>query len=270
MTILRINKLYTISDSATHKAPEPEPKISDDVLFSLVHGNFDKHAEDENIDFYYEHNVPKMLSREGPKAAVGDVNGDGLDDVYIGGTAVHPGQLYLQTKDGHFEKKDEPGFSFFKSFEDEAVLFFDADNDGDLDLFIGPGGNNSQPFTREMQNRLFKNDGHGNFTIDVAAFGNNLNGVNTAVAVAYDFNHDGFPDLFVGGRSVPRQYGNSPSSYLFVNDGKGHFKDIAATKNPDIAHIGMVTGACWANISGGQDKDLVITGEWMSSQNFSF
>ncbi|HCL82746.1 MAG TPA: RNA-binding protein, partial [Chitinophagaceae bacterium] len=82
--------------------------------------------------------------------------------------------------------------------------------------------------------------------------------------------HDGAPDLFVGGRSVPRQYGSSPSSYLYVNDGKGHFTDIAATKNPDISNMGMVTGACWANISGGPDKDLVITGEWMSPRIFSF
>jgi hypothetical protein len=265
-----INQLYTIADTANGKTTNPGMQMADSVLFKLVKSNFDKHTEDNNIDFYYEHNVPKMLSREGPKAAVGDVNGDGLEDVYIGGTSVHPGQLYLQTPDGHFEKKEEPGFASFRNFEDEAVLFFDADNDGDLDLFIGPGGNNNQSFTREMQNRLFKNDGHGNFTIDAAAFGNNLNGVNTSVAVAYDFNHDGFADLFVGGRSVPRQYGTPPSSYLYINDGKGHFKDIAAEKNPDIAHIGMVTDACWTNISGKQDKDLVIVGEWMSPRVFHF
>ncbi len=266
-----INKEYTISETAQPAAPPvPYMKKTDSVLFSLVKSHFDKHEEDNNIDFYYEHNVPKMLSREGPKAAVGDVNGDGLDDVYIGGTSVHEGQLYLQTPDGHFEKKDEPGFTPFVDFEDEAVLFFDADHDGDLDLFIGPGGNNNQPLSRQMQNRLYKNDGHGNFTIDAGAFGNNLNGVNTAVAIAYDFNHDGAPDLFVGGRSVPRQYGSSPSSYLYVNDGKGHFTDIAATKNPDISNIGMVTGACWANIGGGPDKDLVITGEWMTPRIFSF
>jgi hypothetical protein len=264
-----LNKLYNISETAQKPVPA-SVKIPDSTLFSLVNSNFDKHTEDNNIDFYYEHNVPKMLSREGPKAAVGDVNGDGLDDVYIGGTSVHPGQLYLQTAAGKFEKKDEPGFAPFKEFEDEAVLFFDADHDGDLDLFVGPGGNNNQPFSRAMQNRLFKNDGKGNFTIDAGAFGNNLNAVNTAVAIVNDFNHDGFPDLFVGGRSVPRQYGSSPSSYLYVNDGKGHFTDIAASKNPEIAHIGMVTGACWASVSGGPDKDLIITGEWMEPRIFSF
>ncbi len=265
-----VNKLYNISEAAQPSVPMVPGLIPDSTLFSLVKSNFDRHEEDNNIDFYYEHNVPKMLSREGPKAAVGDVNGDGLDDVYIGGTSVHEGQLYLQTSTGKFEKKEEKGFLPFREFEDEAVLFFDADHDGDLDLFIGPGGNNSQPQSREMQNRLFKNDGHGNFTIDPAAFGNNLNGVNTAVVIDYDFNHDGFPDLFVGGRDVPREYGSAPSSYLYVNDGKGHFTDIAATKNPDIAHIGMVTGACWAAVSGGPEKDLIITGEWMTPRIFSF
>jgi len=242
----------------------------DSAMFHVVQSVFDKHEEDNNIDFYYEHNVPKMLSREGPKAAVGDVNGDGLEDIYIGGTSVHAGQLYLQTADGKFVKKDEPNFAPFNDFEDEAVLFFDADNDGDLDLFIGPGGNSSQPFSRQMQNRLFKNDGHGNFTLDASAFQNNMNGVNTAVAIANDFNHDGFLDLFVGGRDVPREYGSSPSSFLFLNDGKGHFTDVAPTINPDIAHIGMVTGAVWANVTSATEKDLVIAGEWMSPRIFTY
>ncbi|HXB30094.1 MAG TPA: FG-GAP-like repeat-containing protein [Puia sp.] len=266
-----LNKLYNIEEIFSKPAPIiVQKRIDDSTLLRLVKSNFDKHIEDNNIDFYYEHNVPKMLSREGPKAAVGDVNGDGLEDVYIGGTSEHPGQLYLQTAEGKFEKKDEPGFLQFSDFEDEAVLFFDADNDGDLDLFIGPGGNNNQPSSRQMQYRLFKNDGHGNFTIDPAAFKDNLNGANTAIAIANDFNHDGFLDLFVGGRNTPREYGSSPASYLFVNDGKGHFTDIASTKNPDISHIGMVTGACWANISDSPDKDLIIVGEWMSPRIFSF
>ncbi len=240
------------------------------MLLNFVKSNFEKHREDDNIDFYYERNLPKMLSREGPKAAVGDVNGDGLPDVYIGGTAGHAGQLYLQTPSGKFIKKAEPAFEQFNDFEDEAVLFFDADHDGDLDLFVGPGGNDHPPYSRQMQNRLFKNDGKGNFTLDADAFGNSNSGMNTAVAIAYDFNHDGYPDLFVGGRSVPREYGSSPSSYLFVNDGKGHFTDMAKTKNPDIAHIGMVTGAVWADVAGDKEKELVIVGDWMTPRIFSF
>jgi len=266
-----INKVDTIRQPATPSfLPPPAAIDSAQLLLDRVNSNFDKHQEDDNTDFYYERNLPKMLSREGPRAAVGDVNGDSLADVYIGGANGHAGQIYLQTPSGKFEKKPEPGLAQFSDFEDEAVLFFDADNDGDLDLFIGPGGNNNRPFTRQMQFRLFKNDGKGNFTIDPSAFPQNAAGVNTAVAIAYDFNQDGHPDLFVGGRSVPREYGVPPSSFLFVNDGKGHFTDIARTKNLDIATIGMVTGAVWADITGDQQKELVITGEWMGTRIFSF
>jgi hypothetical protein len=209
-----------------------------------------------------------MLSREGPKAAVGDVNGDGLDDVYIGGTANQPGQLYIQQANGSFIKKAEPALDKFLSFEDGAVALFDADHDGDMDLFIGPGGNNHSAYSVETQSRFFRNDGKGNFTEDPNAFP--VNGMNTSVAIAYDFNHDGAVDLFVGGRSEPKNYSGNPSSYIYVNDGKGHFKDIAKTKNPNIAHIGMVTGAAWADVTGDANKELVICGEWMSPKIFSY
>lgn len=262
-----INKVHLIQqkdDSAF--LPKPQKIDSSEMLLRIVKSNFDKHRENENIDFYYERNLPKMLSKEGPKAAVGDVNGDGLEDVYIGGTPGHPGQLYLQTKNGGFIKKEEASFLQFNDFEDEAVLFFDADNDGDLDLFVGPGGNNNPPYSRQMQFRLFKNDGKGNFTIDASAFQVNTEGVNTAVAIANDFNGDGYPDLFVGGRSIPREYGPSPRSFLFINDGKGHFTDMAKSKNPEIANIGMVTSAAWADITGDGQKELIIVGDWMAQK----
>jgi len=266
-----LNKLYTIEQKETmNNTPAVEKADSSKMLLQSVKSIFEKHVEDDNIDFYYERNLPKSLSREGPKAAVGDVNGDGLDDIYIGGTPGHPGQLYLQTAQGGFVKKTEPAFDQFVEFEDEAVVFFDADNDGDLDLFIGPGGNAHPGYSREMQNRLFRNDGKGNFVLDGDAFTTTDNGVNTGVALACDFNGDGFMDLFVGGRSVPREYGISPSSYLYLNDGKGHFKDIAKNKNPDIAKIGMVTSAAWADITGDTNKELIIAGEWMSPRIFSF
>jgi hypothetical protein len=263
-----VDTVHVIKQVEKNNLFHPFIKKSIPHLMDSVKTVFEKHQEDGNIDFYYERNLPKMLSREGPKAACGDVNNDGLEDVYIGGTFGHAGQLYLQKKNGGFEKKPEKAFEQFKDFEDVAVLLFDCDHDGDLDLLVCPGGNNNKPDSREMQLRLYKNDGKGNFEIDVSAFPNT--GMNIAVAVAEDFNHDGFPDLFIGGRSDPRNYGVDPSSYLFVNDGKGHFTDIAKTKNPDIAHIGMVTGAAWADVTGDAQKELIITGEWMSPRIFSF
>jgi hypothetical protein len=233
-----------------------------------VKSNFEKHTDDDLVDFYNERNIPRILSKEGPKAAVADVNGDGLEDVYIGGSPKHAGQLYLQNKSGGFDKKITPVFERFSDFEDVAVLFFDCDGDGDQDLFVGAGGNNPQLGNRVFQHRLYKNDGKGNFEIDVTAFGNNE--MNIAVATAYDFDHDGDLDLFVGARSFPGNYGITPTSYIYVNDGKGHFTDMAKTKNPDIAGIGMVTGAVWADVAGDSNKELVIVGEWMNPKIFSF
>jgi hypothetical protein len=266
-TDLKIDSFYTIHKTANKDYYSFNASVVK-PLFDSVKNNFEKHQEDDYVDYYYERNIPEMLSREGPKAAVGDVNGDGLEDIYIGGTKDHVGQLYIQQPDGSFIKKAEPAFDRFLDFEDEAVLFFDADKDGDLDLFVGPGGNDNPPYSREMQTRLFKNDGHGNFTLDAEAFP--PNGMNTGVAAAYDFNHDGYLDLFVGSRSDPRNYGGNPESFIYLNDGHGHFTDIAKAKNPDIANIGMVTGAVWADVTGDSNKELIISGEWMSPKIFSY
>jgi hypothetical protein len=145
---------------------------------------------------------------------------------------------------------------------------FDCDHDGDLDLLVCPGGNNASPNSRELQLRLFKNDGKGNFNIDASAFPNT--GMNISVAIANDFTGDGYPDLFVGARSFPQLYGADPESFLFVNDGQGHFTDMAKTKNPDIANIGMVCKAIWADVAGDTGKELIIVGEWMYPRIFSY
>ncbi len=240
-------------------------ETGDGPMFQPIGQTFDRHREDDYVDFLYERNLPEMLSREGPHIAKGDVNGDGLEDIYVGGGKDQGGQLYLQTADGKFLKKDEPVFKQFQSFEDVAVLFFDADKDGDLDLFIGAGGNNMPPGEREIQHRLYKNDGKGNFTIDVSAFP--VNNMNIAVATAYDYDGDGDLDLFVGSRSVPRTYGQIPQSYLYQNDGQGHFKDAAP---PAIAAAGMVTSAAWADVTGDGKKELIVAGEWMTPKVFSY
>ncbi len=262
-----INKVYQIQQPLQKgKMYNYAIPAKETILYS-VKNNFEKHTEDDYVDYYYERNLPEMLSQEGPHIAKGDVNGDGREDIYIGGAKGQPGQLYLQTATG-FVKKDEPVFKQFADFEDVAVTFFDCDGDGDLDLFIGAGGNNVQPQERQLQHRLYKNDGKGNFEIDTQAFP--INNMNIAVAVANDFDGDGDADLFVGARSVPFSYGVSPQSYLYVNDGKGHFTDAINTLNKDIGTIGMVTGAVWADVAGDNKKELIIVGEWMTPRIFSY
>jgi hypothetical protein len=263
-----LNQVHMIREQDEKNIVADVAKKDTATFFTQVKSNFDKHQENDVIDFYTERNIPRMLSREGPKAAVGDVNADGLEDIFIGGTPGHPGQLYLQKNDGSFLKKEEKAFGQFIDFEDVAVLLFDCDHDGDPDLLVCPGGNNARANSRELQLRLFKNDGKGNFSLDDAAFPNT--GMNVSVAIANDFTGDGYPDLFVGSRSYPQLYGVDPVSYLFVNDGQGHFTDIAKTKNPDIANIGMVCDAIWADVSGDMGKELIVVGEWMPPRIFSY
>ncbi|HEX5025891.1 MAG TPA: VCBS repeat-containing protein [Agriterribacter sp.] len=264
-----INKLDTIMMGEESAFPFiDKPGEAEPVFFTKEETAFDKHIENEYVDFYTETGIPRVVSREGPKAAVADINGDGLEDVFIGGATGTSGQLYVQTATGRFVKKSEKAFLPFFDFEDVAVLFFDCDKDGDKDLLICPGGNTSTLNSRELQLRLFVNDGKGNFTLDISAFP--TMGMNISVAIANDFNGDGFNDLFVGARSFPGVYGKDPQSYLFVNDGKGHFTDIAKTKNPGIAFAGMITGAAWDDITGDAQKELIIAGEWMSPRIFSY
>jgi enediyne biosynthesis protein E4 len=266
-----INQVLKVAKPAGPGMAAPvAPAPATQPLLATVTTPFLKHQEDDYTDFYYERNLPEMLSREGPKAAKGDLNGDGLEDLYIGGTQGHPGQVYLQTPSGQFILQPEKEFEQFSDFEDGALVFFDADHDGDLDLFIGPGGNNNPPYSRQMQQRLFLNDGHGIFHLALNAFGNTTTGANAGAALAYDFNNDGYMDLFVGGRSVPREYGADPVSNIYLNDGHGHFTDIARTRNPEIANIGMVTGAVMADLEGNGRKELVIVGEWMAPRIFSY
>lgn len=238
------------------------------TLLETANASMDKHAEDDYVDYYYERNLPEQLSKEGTKIAAGDVDGDGLEDIYIGGAKSQPGQLYLQKGEGGFVKKEQPLFKQYSDLEDVAVLFFDADKDADLDLFIGAGGNNVEPNQREIQHRLYKNDGKGNFSIDGHAFpGNNMN---ISVAVQYDYDNDGDEDLFVGSRSIPYNYGSTPQSYLYQNNGQGHFTDVSQQLNPTIASAGMITGAVWADVAGDSRKELIITGQWMSTKIFSY
>ncbi len=226
---------------------------------------FQSHKEDRYIDFFQEGLIIRMLSQEGPKAAVGDVNGDALEDVFIGAASGFSSQLYLQTSTG-FVKSNIAIFERDSYFEDTAIAFFDADADGDLDIFVGSGGNNHRLGARLMQDRIYLNDGKGNFTVLPKAL--TVNGFNTSVVLPFDFDGDSDIDLFVGSRSVPGQYGQMPKSFLYENVGKAKFRDISYRYAPDFSDLGMVTDATLVDITGSGIPELVIVGEWFSPKVF--
>ena len=265
-TTLALDTLHLISQTASDKIKNEIAISKEKPLLIAAENNFDVHQEDEQIDYYYERLIPFMLSKDGPKLAKADVNGDRLEDIFIGGTNARTGQLYIQTAKG-FEKKVTPAIDRFSGFEDGAVLFFDADKDGDMDLFIGSGGNNVKSYSNELMHRLFVNDGKGNFELSQRSFP--ANNMNIGTAAACDYDNDGDMDLFVGGRCITQDYGTTPLSYVFENDGKGYFTEITANYEP-ISKAGMVTAASWADINGDNKKELIITGEWMGTKIFSY
>jgi hypothetical protein len=263
-----INKVHNFKQPEQGEKFNGNQKLENKPLLTKIQTKFFKHVENDVVDFYAERGLPEMLSKEGPKAAVGDVNGDELDDIFIGGTPDHPGQIYLQNNSGEFILKPQIAFNAFKSFEDVATQFVDVDNDHDLDLIIGPGGNNNEVNTRELQVRLFKNDGKGNFEIDANAFPNIS--MNISVIAPDDFNKDGFVDLFVGARNYPFVYGVDPTSFLLQNDGKGHFVDVTVAKAPGLRNIGMLTAASWVDLDGDHKNELVLVGSWMAPHIFKY
>ncbi|TMI65121.1 MAG: CRTAC1 family protein [Bacteroidetes bacterium] len=262
-----INKTHNIQQTGNESFINDELLNKPQPIFENAITVFDKHTEDDFIDFYAERNVPVMLSKEGPNAATADVNKDGLMDIFIGGAKGQPGQLYLQTKNG-FVKKQQGSFINDKPYEDVALSFFDCDNDGDEDLFIGAGGNNKTPRHRYLQHRLYRNNGKGDFTNDSTAFPVNFS--NISVAIPMDYDSDGDLDLFVGGRNMSYSYGMDPYSYIYENNGKGKFTDVTEKLNAKILRIGMVTDAAWADVTGDKKNDLVITGEWMAPYVFTY
>jgi len=249
-----INQLHIISiEAAKQKAGTVQPLLL--PWFEKTNTPFEKHREDDYIDFYTERNIPVMLSREGPHADTADVNKDGLTDLFIGGAAGQAGMLYVQTKTG-FGKSPREVFEKDRAYEDVAVLFFDADLDGDKDLFIGAGGNALEAGNILFQHRLYVNDGKGNFSPLPGAFPPYA--FNAAAAVAFDADGDGDMDLFLASRSIPQHYGMIPESYLYINDSKGKFSVGASVK------AGMLTDAALADVDRDTKNEIIVTGEWMA------
>jgi hypothetical protein len=219
------------------------------------------HRENQFVDFDREPLMPKLVSTEGPFMAVADVNGDGLDDVYIGGAKEQPGKLLLQRRDGSFASSSDSVFAQDAISEDLGAAFFDANGDGRPDLYVVSGGSEYSEGAPALQDRLYLNVGGGKFRKAAGALPDETESGSRVVAADYD--GDGAIDLFVGGRVVPWQYGVNPVSLLLKGDGHGHFTNVTAKVAPELARVGMVTDAVWRDVDGDGKLDLVVVGEWM-------
>jgi hypothetical protein len=260
---LATNRLVTVRETDAVNAPRATLRAQRTTLSDVTAAtklDF-KHQENDFVDFDRERLMPKLLSTEGPYLAVGDVNGDGLDDIYIGGAKGQPGKLFIQQRDGGFVSTNEAVFAPDSLSEDLGAVFFDANGDGRPDLYVVSGGNEYSEGAPALQDRLYLNDGHGKFHKAEGYLPPETASGSRVVAADYD--GDGHIDLFVGGRVVPWSYGADPQSMLLHNDGTGHFTDVTAKLAPELQHVGMVTDAVWRDIDGDGRLDLIVVGEWM-------
>ena len=269
LTGLAADRLITVrqADASTILHHPPPTSTNRHQLFQAAHLLSYKQPDVTTFDYDVQALLPYELSRQGPPLAVGDVNGDGLDDVFIGGAAGLPGRLFIQQKDGRFvESAQNQPWLTHKDYDDWGAVFFDTNGDGRPDLYVASCGYTRAPVSRLLQDRLYINQGGGRFVRDSSALPAML--TCTASIAVGDFNGDGRPDLFVGGRLAPRDYPYPARSYVLRNDG-GHFTDVTAQVAPELAQpFGMVTAAVWVDFDGDGRLDLVTAGEWMPLQFF--
>ena len=234
-------------------------RVEDEVIASY------KHSENNFWDFTKEVLLPHKQSTNGPHMSVGDINGDGLQDFFVGGARNNESGLFVQTRNGGFVKNIQEDLIADSIYEDMGSVFFDYDNDGDQDLYVVSGGGSDVALPHLLLDRLYVNDGRGNFSKTSDRIPSDTGSGMRVECIDYD--SDGDLDLFIGGRIVPGLYPSPPQSYLLENQ-NGVFRDVTDQLIPDIRSIGMVTDFEWVDFSGDGVIDLVVAGEWMRIEFF--
>ena len=268
LTNIQPNTTITVTEKDAENMVNPEVNSDSTILFNKNENTINfTHNENNYVDFNVDRLLPFMRSAEGPKMAFGDVNGDGEIDVFIGSAKGFVSSLFIQ-KNKKFTKSNTTVFDRQKSAEDAESVFFDADNDGDLDLYVCSGSVEASKYSANYLDKLYLNDGKGNFSLSPLLLPTKEGFHSTSTVTVADIDNDGDLDLFVGERTIPNAYATPGSGYLLVNDGKGNFTESSATLAPDFKDLGMITDATFVDLNNDNFKDLVVVGEFMGIQVF--
>jgi hypothetical protein len=270
LTNISVNQTVVISESEAQKPEHKEEQNNNKSIFKNVSEIIDLdylHVENTYVDFDRDRLLYHMRSTEGPKLDIGDVNNDGLMDFYIGGAKNSAGKLFLNIGQNKYKSSNADLFEKDKQSEDSQVVFFDADNDGDLDLYVSSGGVEYSSSSYALFDRLYINDGFGEYARSSQLLPTS-NPESTSVVIPNDFDKDGDIDLFVGIRLKPGSIGVPQNGYILENNGKGEYKDVTLELAPEMIELGMITDAKWADFDNDDDYDLIIVGEWMGIKLF--